>query len=370
LRMSILATSRIDRILGHLHGVHDRKLMLSPEQTRNNSSPKRPIKVLVTGAAGNIAYSIIFMIGQGQLLGPDQPVELRLLDLPVMDKAIQGLVMEVNDCAFPMLSAVVGTSDYKVAFTDVDIALLIGAKPRSGDMQRKELLTANAAIFKGQGKALNDFAARNVKVLVVGNPANTNCAITMANAPSLPRTSFTAMTRLDQNRAQSFLAARLGVSVDQVKNVVIWGNHSKTQFPDINHGLVAEYPTRGLYTPIRSAVNDDKWVQSGFLTEVQDRGAAIIQVRGKSSAASAAAAAIDHMKSWIFGTQEGEYVSMAVPSDGSYGIPKDIVYSFPCICRSGQYNIVQGLKIDDFSRSKMALTLKELEEEKKDAFSL
>lgn len=331
---------------------------------------KKPIKVVVTGAAGQIAYSILFMIGQGKMLGQDQPVELRLLDLPQAAKAVQGVLMELQDCAFPIITSIISTSDYKVAFQDVDIALLIGAKPRGPGMQRKDLLTANAAIFAGQGKALNQYASRNVKVCVVGNPANTNCMITMQNAPDLPRTCFSAMTRLDQNRAQAQISNRLGVNVSQVKNLIIWGNHSKTQYPDVNHSYISDWPAVNCATPTRAVVNDQAWLDGSFISTVQDRGAAIIAAREKSSAASAANACVDHIRDWVLGTAAGEYVSMAIPSDGSYGVPKGLIFSYPCVCKNGKFEIVQGLKIDAPSQKRIDITTQELQEEKKEAESL
>jgi len=275
------------------------------------------------------------------------------------------VAMEVEDCAYPLVTKIVPTTDYKIAFQDCDYALLIGARPRGPGMQRKDLLQANAQIFSGQGKALNDFASRNVKVLVVGNPANTNCLIAIANAPDLPKQNFTAMTRLDQNRAQYMLAAKAGVAVSNVKNVIIWGNHSKTQYPDVNHGII-QYPTK-IPQPIRTAINDDAWLNGKFIADVQDRGAAIIAVREKSSAASAANAAVDHMRDWAFGTRPGEVVSMGVYSNGEYGQPTGIVYSFPCVCEKGNFRIVEGLKLDAFSTKKMKDTAEELVDEKKQA---
>jgi malate dehydrogenase len=326
---------------------------------------KPPVRVCITGAAGQLAYNAIFMVSAGQMLGVDQPVELRLLDIAPMTKQLQGVAMEVEDCAYPLVSKIVPTTDYKVAFQDCDYALLIGARPRGPGMQRGDLLKANAQIFSGQGKALNDYASRNVKVLVVGNPANTNCLIAIANAPDLPKQNFTAMTRLDQNRAQYMLAAKAGVAVTHVKNVIIWGNHSKTQYPDVNHGLI-ENPGK-IASPIRTRINDDAWLNGKFIADVQDRGAAIIAVREKSSAASAANAAIDHMRDWVAGTKSGEVVSMGVYSNGEYGQPSGIVYSFPCICEKGNWRIVQGLKLDAFSVKKMKETADELLDEKKSA---
>jgi malate dehydrogenase len=331
------------------------------------AAPKKPVRVLVTGAAGNIAYSIVYMIAQGQMLGCNQPIEMVLLDIPDMVKSMQGLVMELQDCAYPLLTKITATADYAVAFKDVEVAMLIGARPRGPGMQRKDLLQANATIFSGQGKALNQYANRNVKVLVVGNPANTNALIAMANAPNIPKSAFTAMTRLDQNRAVAALADRLRVTVPQVHNVVIWGNHSSTQYPDVNQAVVTDYPKAGFATPLRSAVNDNEFLNGAFIKLVQERGAAIIAARTKSSAASAAQAAVDHVRDWVLGTAKGEVVSMAVPSDGSYGVPEGLIYSFPVTCANGAYTIVKGLQLDEFSKKKLDLTTAELQEEKKQA---
>ena len=319
----------------------------------------------MTGAAGNIAYSLLWMIGQGKLLGDDQPIELRLLDIAPMEKSVGGVLMELADSAFPLITKLVGTSDYKTAFTGVEVALLVGAKPRGPGMQRKDLLTANGQIFAGQGKALNQFASRSVKVVVVGNPANTNALIAAENAPDLPKSAFTAMTRLDQNRAMAQVAQRLAVPVSQVKNVIIWGNHSKTQYPDVNHAVIAG-PTATV-TPLRAAVNDNAWLDGEFISTVQDRGAAIIAARSKSSAASAASSCVDHIHDWWVGTKPGEYVSMGVYSDGShYGVPAGVVFSFPCICKGGKWEVVKGLKVDKESQKRLDVTTKELLEEKKE----
>jgi len=274
------------------------------------------------------------------------------------------VIMELQDCAYPVLSSIVGTTDYKTAFLDVDFALLIGAKPRGPGMQRKDLLSANGAIFSGQGKALNQWASRNVKVVVVGNPANTNALIAATNAPDLPKSAFTAMTRLDQNRAVSQISSKLnGAPVTEIKNTIIWGNHSKTQVPDVNHGTV-----KG--KPIRAVVKDDKYLDGEFVSTVQDRGAAIIAARQKSSAASAASACVDHVRDWVKGTAPGEWVSMAVYTDGkTYGIPAGLVFSFPCVCKNGKWEIVQGLKIDERTKGLLDITTKELLEEKRDALS-
>jgi malate dehydrogenase len=328
---------------------------------------KKAVVVTVTGAAGNIAYSLLWMIGQGRLLGDDQPVELRLLDIPAMEKAVSGVIMELADSAFPIVSKLVGTSDYQTAFSGVDVALLVGAKPRGPGMQRKDLLSANGAIFAGQGKALNQWANRNVKVVVVGNPANTNALIAAENAPDLPKSAFTAMTRLDQNRAQAQIAARLALPVSSVKNVIIWGNHSKTQYPDVNHAVIANSLGPASVSPLRAAVNDNRWLDGEFISTVQDRGAAIIAARSKSSAASAASACVDHVHDWWLGTKPGEMVSMGVYSDGSaYGVPAGLVFSFPCQCRGGKWEIVKGLKVDSESQKRLDVTTKELQEEKKE----
>jgi len=360
------AHRRAGQLVGHLAAQH--QPLVAPLRAAPVAFTKKPLKVCVTGAAGNIAYAILFMIGQGKMLGNDQPIELRLLDIPAMANAINGVLMELNDCAYPVLTKIIGTTDYKTAFEDVDIALLIGAKPRGPGMQRKDLLAANGAIFAGQGKALNQWAKRTVKVCVVGNPANTNALIAMQNAPDLPKTAFTAMTRLDQNRAMSQLATRLNVPVDNVKNTIIWGNHSKTQYPDVNHGVIESYPFPSLSSPIRAAVNDDAWLDGSFLTTVQDRGAAIIKERGKSSAASAASACVDHVRDWVLGTQKGQWASMGVYSDGkTYGVPEGLIFSFPCQCYNGQWHVVKGLKIDERSQKLLDATTKELLEEKRDA---
>jgi len=285
-----------------------------------------------------------------------------------MASSIKGIIMELEDGAFPVLTEIIGTTDYKTAFLDVEIALLVGAKPRGPGMQRKDLLTANSEIFKGQGKALNDWANRKVKVCVVGNPANTNALICANNAPDLPKSSFTAMTRLDQNRSQSQISNKLNIPVENVKNIIIWGNHSKTQYPDVNYSLITDWPNTGSITPLRAAINDNNWLDGEFISTVQDRGAAIISARSKSSAASAASACIDHVRNWVLGTPKGEYVSMAVYSDGKhYNIPAGLVFSFPCVCVSGQWQIVDGLKIDSQSLKRLEVTTKELLEEKKEA---
>jgi malate dehydrogenase len=317
---------------------------------------KQPLNVTITGAAGQIGYALAFRVASGALFGADQPVSLHLLEITPALPTLQGVVMELDDCAFPTLAKVVATDDARVAFNDCHAALLVGARPRGPGMERKDLLLANAQIFSAQGKALNAVAARDVRVLVVGNPANTNALIAMKNAPSLKPTSFTAMTRLDHNRALSQLAAKTGSHVNDIRKMVIWGNHSATQYPDINHCLVKGQTARTLV--------DQDWIEKDFIPTVQQRGAAIIKARGASSAASAASAAIDHVRDWARGSLQGDWVSMGIPSDGSYGIPEGVIYSYPVICRGGQYEIVQGLDIDAFSRARMDATLKELLEER------
>ncbi|MEE4377452.1 MAG: malate dehydrogenase [Candidatus Competibacteraceae bacterium] len=317
---------------------------------------KTPVRVAITGAAGNIGYAMAFRIAAGDMLGPDQPVILHLLEIPPAMPALQGVVMELNDCAFPLLADIVTSDDANVAFKEINYAMLVGARPRGPGMERKDLLTANGAIFGPQGKALNDHAARDVRVLVVGNPANTNSLIAASNAPNLDRKQFTAMTRLDHNRALSQLAEKTGSHVNDIKKMIIWGNHSATQYPDISKCTVKGQAATGLV--------DQDWYRSDFIPTVQQRGAAIIKARGASSAASAASAAIDHMRSWALGTEDGDWVSMAIPSDGSYGVAEGIIYSFPCVCKNGQYEIVQGLDLDDFSKDKMKATEQELREER------
>jgi malate dehydrogenase len=317
---------------------------------------KTPVRVAVTGAAGQIGYSLLFRIASGEMLGPDQPVILQLLEItPALD-ALKGVVMELDDCAFPLLAGVVQSDDANVAFKDADIALLVGARPRSKGMERKDLLEANGAIFTVQGKALNDFASRDVKVLVVGNPANTNAYIAMKSAPDLPRENFTAMLRLDHNRALSQLAAKAQKPVDSINKLIVWGNHSPTMYPDYRYASIAGQPAP-------ATVNDESWYRDTFIPTVGKRGAAIIEARGLSSAASAANAAIDHIRDWVHGTK-GEWMTMGVPSDGSYEIPDGIIYGFPVVCSDGKYEVVKGLDIDAFSREKMNATLKELEEER------
>jgi malate dehydrogenase len=318
---------------------------------------KQPVRVAVTGAAGNIGYALCFRIAAGDMLGPDQPVILQLIEIPPALDALNGVVMELNDCAFPLLQGVVATSDLEEGFSGADYALLVGARPRSAGMERKDLLGANGKIFAPQGKALNDHASRDVRVLVVGNPANTNALIAMSNAPDLASTQFTAMTRLDHNRAKSQLAEKTGRHVNDIKGVIIWGNHSATQYPDISQCTIAGTPAAELV--------DQEWYRETFIPTVQQRGAAIIKARGASSAASAASAAIDHMRTWALGTgDDGDWVSMGIASDGSYGVAEGVIYSYPCRCADGSYEIVQGLGIDDFSRERMDATDQELREER------
>ena len=317
---------------------------------------KTPVRVAVTGAAGQIGYALLFRIAAGDMLGPDQPVILHLLEITPALPALNGVVMELDDCAFPLLAGVVATDDANVAFKDVDYALLVGARPRGPGMERKDLLSANGAIFGPQGKALNAHAKRDVKVLVVGNPANTNALIAQANAPDLDPKCFTAMVRLDHNRAKGQLAAKAGAHNTDVRKMIIWGNHSSTQYPDIHHATVKGEPALSLV--------DQVWYEKEFIPTVQQRGAAIIKARGASSAASAASAAIDHLHSWALGTAEGDWVSMGIPSDGSYGIKPGVIYGYPVTCRNGKYEIVQGLEINDFSRARMDATDKELREER------
>ena len=325
---------------------------------------KSPVRVAVTGAAGQIGYSLLFRIANGEMLGPDQPVQLQLLELPI-DKAqaaLKGVMMEVEDCAFPLLAGMSGTADAKTAFKDVDIAMLVGAKPRGPGMERKDLLLENAKIFTEQGKALDAVASRSVKVLVVGNPANTNAYIAMKSAPSLPKKNFTAMLRLDHNRALSQLAAKSGKPVGSIEKLIVWGNHSPTMYPDYR------FATAG-GASLKELINDENWNRTEFLPTVGKRGAAIIAARGLSSAASAANAAVDHVHDWVLGSN-GKWVTMGVPSDGSYGIPQDVMYGVPVTTANGEYARVIGLPVDAFSRERMDLTLKELEEERAGVASL
>ena len=323
---------------------------------------KPAMNVAITGAAGQIGYALAFRVASGALLGPDQPINLHLLEVTPALQALNGVVMELADCAFPGLNKIIATDDAKVAFRDCHVALLVGARPRGPGMERKDLLLANAQIFSAQGKALNEAADRNVKVLVVGNPANTNALIARANAKDLNPRNFTAMTRLDHNRALSQLAEKTGTHVLDIHRMTIWGNHSATQYPDISHALVGDKAAPSLV--------DASWVEQTFIPQVQQRGAAIIKARGASSAASAASAAIDHIHTWVHGTAEGDWVSMAVPSDGSYGIPEGVIYSYPVTTRNGAYQIVQGLDISPVSRKRMDATLAELHEERDGVKSL
>jgi malate dehydrogenase len=313
----------------------------------------RPVRVAITGAAGHIGYSLLFRIAAGDLLGPDQPVILQLLEVTPALAALNGVVMELEDCAFPLLAGVTATDDAAQAFGDADVAFLVGSRPRTKGMERAELLAANGAIFTVQGKAIGENASPDVKVLVVGNPANTNCLIALSNAGGVAPERFTAMTRLDHNRAAAQLAARVGQPVSSLRRLTIWGNHSSTQYPDIFHALVGDKPAIDL-------VGDERWLREEFIPTVQQRGAAIIEARGASSAASAASAAIDHVRDWIVGTPEGDWVSMAVVSDGSYGVPEGLVSSFPAATSGGEYRVVQGLDIGGFSRSRIDASVAEL----------
>lgn len=319
---------------------------------------KQPVRVAVTGAAGQIGYSLLFRIAAGDMLGKDQPVILQLLEITPALKALQGVVMELRDCAFPLLADVITSDDPEVAFKDADYALLVGAMPRKAGMERGDLLGANGGIFKPQGQALNKVASRHVKVLVVGNPANTNALIAQQNAPDLDPKCFTAMVRLDHNRAISQLAEKTGAAVSDIKNITIWGNHSSTQYPDLSRATVAGKSALELI--------ERDWYENEYIPTVAKRGAAIIEARGASSAASAASAAIDHMRDWALGTPEGEWVSMGIPSDGSYGVPEGLIYGFPVTVKDGVYEIVQGLEVSDFSRTKMDATAAELEEEREE----
>ena len=317
---------------------------------------KKPVRVVVTGAAGQISYAMLFRIAAGDMLGSDQPVILQLLEIPPAMDALQGVVMELDDCAFPLLQGVVASDDPVIAFADVDFAMLVCARPRGPGMERKDLLTENARIFSVQGKALNESASRDVRVLVVGNPANTNALIASANAPDIDKAQFTAMTRLDHNRAISQLAGKTGAATTEISRVTIWGNHSATQYPDIHHAIIAG----------DRAVDrvDEEWITGEFIPTVQQRGAAIIKARGASSAASAAGAAIDHMRTWVQGTPEGDWVSMAIPSTGDYGIETGLIYSFPVTCSGGKYTVVRDLAINPLSKERMQVTEAELREER------
>lgn len=317
---------------------------------------KSPVRVAVTGAAGQIAYSLLYRIAHGDMLGPDQPVILQLLDLPTGMKGMEGVVMELQDCAFPLLKDIIFTDDPLVAFKDADYALLVGARPRSKGMERADLLTANAAIFSAQGKALNQVASREVKILVVGNPANTNALITQKNAPDLNPRNIHAMMRLDHNRALAQLALKTGSPISDVRNVIVWGNHSAMQYPDLMHATVGNQAASGLL--------EQDWIESTFIPTVQKRGATVIEARGLSSAASAANAAIDHMRDWALGTSKGTWVSMGVPSDGSYGIPEGVVFGYPCHTENGDYKIIQGLDLNEFSQDRINQVHQELLDER------
>jgi malate dehydrogenase len=317
---------------------------------------KPALNVAITGAAGQIGYALAFRVASGQMLGPDQPVNLHLLEITPALPALQGVVMELNDCAFPTLNKIVVSDDAKVAFRDCNVAMLVGARPRGPGMERKDLLLANAQIFSAQGKALNEVAHRQVKVLVVGNPANTNALIARANAKDLNPRNFTAMTRLDHNRALSQLAEKTGTHTTSITRMTIWGNHSATQYPDLSHTLVDGKPAKSLV--------EQKWIEETFIPVVQQRGAAIIKARGASSAASAASAALDHIHTWVHGTPANDWISMGIPSDGSYGIKEGVIYSYPVTIKNGEYQIVQGLSVDDFSRKRMDATDAELREER------
>jgi len=330
---------------------------VAPRAGRTLPTMTTPVRVAVTGAAGQIGYSLLFRIASGSMLGPDTPIALHLLEITPAMGALDGVRMELDDCAFPLLSEVVCTDDADVAFGDVDVAILVGSMPRKAGMERSDLLAANGGIFKPQGEALSRSAKTDVKVLVVGNPANTNALIAQRNASDLDPERFTAMTRLDHNRAKSQLSQRLGVSVNEITKMTIWGNHSTTQYPDLFHCEVNGKNAHEL-------VGDHEWYGSSYIPSVAKRGAAIIEARGASSAASAASAAVDHIRDWTMGTAEGDWVSMGIPSDGSYGVPEGIISSFPCVCKDGNYEIVQGLDIDDYSRAKIDATAAELASER------
>lgn len=317
---------------------------------------KSPVRVTVTGAAGQISYSLLFRIAAGEMLGPDQPVILQMLEITPALEALKGVAMELEDCAFPLLAGMVCTDDANVAFKDTDYALLVGARPRGPGMERKDLLEANAAIFSAQGKAINDNASRDIKVLVVGNPANTNALIAQRNAPDINPRQFTAMTRLDHNRAMTQLAIKTGTTIHSVSHMTIWGNHSATQYPDLYHARVDG--------EVAIDKVDQSWYEDEFIPTVQQRGAAIISARGASSAASAANAAIGHMRTWASGTADNDWISMGIYSDGSYGIEEGLIYSFPCVCKNGDWEVVQGLEVNEFSRAKMTATEQELKEER------
>ncbi|MFZ2508404.1 MAG: malate dehydrogenase [Steroidobacteraceae bacterium] len=317
---------------------------------------KKPVTVTITGAAGQIGYALAFRVASGQMLGEDQPINLNLLEITPVLAALGGVVMEMSDCAFPTLNRLLATDDARAAFRDCDYAMLVGARPRGPGMERKDLLLANAQIFSTQGKAINEVASRTVRVLVVGNPANTNALIAASNAPEIDRHNFTAMTRLDHNRSLAQLAQKTGTHTTAIRRMIIWGNHSSTQYPDISHCTVTGKPARALV--------DQQWYREQFIPTIQQRGAAVIKARGASSAASAASAAMDHMRDWSLGTRSGDWVSMAVPADGSYGIAEGVMYSYPVTCKAGRYAVVQGLAVDEFSRGRMDASHRELLEER------
>jgi malate dehydrogenase len=316
-----------------------------------------PVRVAVTGAAGQIGYAILFRIASGQLLGPDTPIHLSLLEIPAALKAVEGTAMEIDDCAFPLVAGVDITDDPNKAFDGANVALLIGARPRTKGMERSDLLEANGGIFEPQGKALNGHAASDIKVLVVGNPANTNCLIAKSHAPDIPAERFTSMMRLDHNRAKAQLAAKAGAPVRDVTNMTVWGNHSPTQYPDIFHAKVNGKNAA-------EVVDDQQWLENDFIPTVQKRGAAVIEARGASSAASAANAAVEHVHDWVLGTSDGDWVSMGIPSDGSYGTPEGLIFGFPVTCSGGSYQIVQGLEMNEFSQSRLDVTVNELRDER------
>jgi len=324
---------------------------------------RSPIRVAVTGAAGNIGYALVYRIANGDLFGPDQPVILHMLEITPALKALEGVAMELDDCAFPLLAGMVLSDDANVAFNGINWALLVGARPRSKGMERKDLLDANGAIFSVQGKALNNKAAADIRVLVVGNPANTNCLITLHNAPDIPAERFTAMTRLDHNRARSQLAQKAGVPVTEVKQATIWGNHSATQYPDAFHAQISGKPAADV-------IGDDAWIKQTFIPTVQKRGAAIIEARGQSSAASAANAAINHVQTWYNGTPAGDWTSMAIPSTGAYGAPQDVIYGYPVTVSNGEISVVEGLSLSDFDKQMLATTNQELLEEREAVVSM
>lgn len=327
------------------------------------------IRITVTGAAGQIGYSLLPLIAKGLMLGPHQPVVLQLLEIEPAIKALQGVALEIEDGSYPLVQEIICTSDTSIAFKDTDIAILVGSFPRKKGMERKDLLEKNAAIFKAQGEALEKYASRNVKVLVVGNPANTNCAICQACAPSIPKENFSALTRLDMNRARSHIALRAKVTPNQVRNVIIWGNHSATQYPDVNHSTIVSDRYHLKELKVRDVIQDDVYLNGAFIDRIQKRGAEILAMRGLSSAMSAANAVVDHIRDWIVGVRSGEYISMAVTSDGSYGIPKGLIFSFPVLCTgNGHYKIVQNLEWDSFSKEKIKITTQELIEERDIAF--